>query len=694
MSPRPRILVVHPAALQTEDPRTGGQQRQALLVEHLREVGELEFLQPPRWKGPPAPGYYRKTDNLADADRAAALCGNLAAHRPPSDGARAFAALHPERFDLLFVIRPATVWWAGCSDPRRAILELDDVPSQTYAQQLALKRRGLRERLGDAWRSARLRRAERSLTDAFRYVLVASEDDHRYLGRANAVHVPNTYWPQPGMEAPRPASDAKAVTFVGTLFWPPNRRGLEWLVERVWPEVHRQRPDLVLRIVGHQRPHKPEDQLVPGAGVPGVELVGAVEDLGPWVQDSLCSVCPLLDGGGTRIKILESLAFGTPVVSTPHGALGLELDVADGVLRRADPAGFAAAILELAADPQRRAELARSGWERVRDRYSPAAQRDALLPLVEEILSERRASGTRSSASPSRPQPATDRTLRHALSEIAERWPEGARGDPEERPVFLLASSWRSGSTLLQRMVVGGGGALVWGEPWAHADLVRRLAESLRAFGRDFPPDTHFLAAHDAPGAEPLHTRWIANLYPDARDLLDAHRSFLRTLCAEPAKRRGYPCWGIKEVRLDVDHAAYLRLLFPGARLAFLYRDPYAAWRSYRAQGGWYERWPDEPVATPEAFGRLWQERTRGFLERGTKLDGALVRFEDLASGAATPMLTHHLDLPLHDEARATRVAGRRARPKPVPEAELAELRRAVDPLASELGYDGKPESS
>lgn len=261
---------------------------------------------------------------------------------------------------------------------------------------------------------------------------------------------------------------------------------------------------------------------------------------------------------------------------------------------------------------------------------------------------------------------------------------------PGASPVFVLSAGWRSGSTLLQRLVMSAGGIVVWGEPYDRLWYVQRLAESLRALGGDWPPDRFFLDARERDGATDHSGEWVANLYPEVADLQAAHRAFFDRLFAEPARARGYERWGVKEVRLSAGHATYLRWLYPDAKILFLVRDPLAAYRSYRIFRPWYDRWPEPPVFTPGDFGRHWARLAGSFAERADDLDARLIRFEDLVGGRTDlETLSEYLGLELRPEVLEKPVTGRGgAELAEVPAVEYRLLRRVVGPVARELGYD------
>lgn len=286
-------------------------------------------------------------------------------------------------------------------------------------------------------------------------------------------------------------------------------------------------------------------------------------------------------------------------------------------------------------------------------------------------------------------------SLRQRFGALTDATP----GIGDDRPVFVLGAGWRTGSTLLQRLLVSDPSLLMWGEPYDHSAPIRRLAEMVVPFDDRWPP--HRSIVNDA--ADMAADRWIANRYPHPLDFLGAHRCFLDRLFAEPARRLGFERWGIKTVRLGGEHATYLRALYPGARIVFLVRNPYDSFLSYRLLHDvrkesywWYYRWPDLQVSSAAQFGLVWRQLVSSFCEVAHDLDALLLSFESLATGDGVDELARFVGAEVQMQVLADRVgASTEQRRKPTEDQanltieEIWQLRDNVDPLARDLGYTG-----
>jgi glycosyltransferase involved in cell wall biosynthesis len=157
------------------------------------------------------------------------------------------------------------------------------------------------------------------------------------------------------------------LVFVGSMDWLPNIDGIQWFVREVLPLLRRSRPGCSLAIVGRT---PPRSVLALAEDDPLIRVTGTVPDVRPYLWGATVSIVPLRIGGGTRLKIYESMAAGTPVVSTTVGAEGLEVHP-PGDIRLADsPAEFAASCADLLADAGARALQAQAAREMVAAHFS------------------------------------------------------------------------------------------------------------------------------------------------------------------------------------------------------------------------------------------------------------------------------------------------------------------------------------
>lgn len=230
------------------------------------------------------------------------------------------------------------------------------------------------------WR--RLARLERRLLRSVDRVIAVSEPDAAVLRalapEVDPLVVPNgvdtdAYSPDAATISPL-APAAPWLVFTGKLDYRPNIEACHWLVERVMPRVWAIRPQTRVALVGRD----PAPAVARLAG-PRVHVTGWVPDTRPYLDAATLCVVPLRVGGGTRLKILEALALGCAIVSTPQGAEGLSLGdaavVADGV------DDFARAVVALLDDPARRVALGQAARALAVARYDWRA----LLPVLDPL---------------------------------------------------------------------------------------------------------------------------------------------------------------------------------------------------------------------------------------------------------------------------------------------------------------------
>jgi glycosyltransferase involved in cell wall biosynthesis len=155
------------------------------------------------------------------------------------------------------------------------------------------------------------------------------------------------------------------LVYAGSLTYQPNFDAMEFFLRDIFPAVQTERPSVKLLVTGNidgvDRKALPDNA--------GVVFTGYLDDVRPTIARSWVSIAPLLAGGGTRVKILESLALGTPVVATSKGAEGLDLVSGRDILIADRPAEFAAAVLRIFKDNDLRDSLSRNGRQAVATKY-------------------------------------------------------------------------------------------------------------------------------------------------------------------------------------------------------------------------------------------------------------------------------------------------------------------------------------
>jgi sugar transferase (PEP-CTERM/EpsH1 system associated) len=176
------------------------------------------------------------------------------------------------------------------------------------------------------------------------------------------------------------------LLLVGSMDYHANIDGAIYFARSIWPEVRRAWPKLIFTIVGR---NPTAEVTALGRMIPGVEVTGTVEDVRPYYREALAAVVPLRIGGGSRLKILEAMAAGVPVISTRLGAEGLEIKSGEHFLLADSQADMCRAIAALSQDAQLRRRLAVAGRQLVRARYDWSALGSALASIYADLIKER-----------------------------------------------------------------------------------------------------------------------------------------------------------------------------------------------------------------------------------------------------------------------------------------------------------------
>ncbi|GAB5441653.1 MAG: TIGR03087 family PEP-CTERM/XrtA system glycosyltransferase [Fuerstiella sp.] len=227
----------------------------------------------------------------------------------------------------------------------------------------------------------RLRRLESELADQVDRLLVVSEAERELFrgfcpnGPVQAVGngVDTEFFAPLQTETVR-----QSCVFVGVLDYLPNSDAVRWFSNEVWPKVRHRFPQAVFRIVGKN----PTAEVKELNRLPGVEVVGPVPDVRPWLHQSECVVVPLRIARGVQNKVLEAMACGRPVVCSPAPLKGLAVEPGLHLLQADGPDDWVRQIGDVFENRCRADELglAASAWVQLNHRWNAC-----LEPLIEMI---------------------------------------------------------------------------------------------------------------------------------------------------------------------------------------------------------------------------------------------------------------------------------------------------------------------
>jgi glycosyltransferase involved in cell wall biosynthesis len=264
--------------------------------------------------------------------------------------------------------------------------DLPDLPRALTLQNLSWRYYAARARAASGPRAAalgaearRFARFDRRHLRAYDVLLAMSDEDRELAARftgARVEAVPNGVdtsalgpFPDPG--------GPPALLYTGTLDYAPNAEGLRWLLREVWPRLAG-RAELL--VVGRN----PPEDVVRSAG-PGVTFTGRVPEIAPYFARAHAVLVPLRSGAGTKLKVLDGLSSGRPVVSTSVGVEGIAADDGRHLLVADDGSAFADAVLRVLDDAPLRARLGAEGRALAEQRYDWQVLSTRLEQILESL---------------------------------------------------------------------------------------------------------------------------------------------------------------------------------------------------------------------------------------------------------------------------------------------------------------------
>lgn len=186
-------------------------------------------------------------------------------------------------------------------------------------------------------------------------------------------------------QAPSDSGTPKRIVFVGSMDYHANIDGAVGFARDVWPRLRERKPELIFTIVGRA----PAPEVRELASIPGIEVTGTVDDVRPYYQEAIAAIVPLKVGGGSRLKILEAMAAGVPVVSTTLGAEGLKVMPDENILIADTNEGTIDAVIRLIENEEQRAQFRNAGRALISDRYDWTTVGASLFRCYVDLLAAR-----------------------------------------------------------------------------------------------------------------------------------------------------------------------------------------------------------------------------------------------------------------------------------------------------------------
>lgn len=301
--------------------------------------------------------------------------------------ARVEAAWQKRKFDAVMVHCAFVAQYTlGLTGPALRILDYGDMDSAKWMDYA--EHRNFPLSAGYGIESRKLRRYEREMATRFDRITITTQGEKEEF-KTLGVDRPCTVIPN-GVDGKffQPATMGGGtkpnIVFLGRMDYFPNIDGVLWFVREVYPAIRRAMPAAELQIVGAD----PSAEILRLRSLPGVTVTGFVKDVRPYLTEAAVAIAPLRIARGTQNKILECMAAGIPVVSTPQAAKGIQAVPNEHIIVADGPDATSRSVLDLLNDPARRMKIATAARAQVERAHSWPESMKILDSVFAEGFSE------------------------------------------------------------------------------------------------------------------------------------------------------------------------------------------------------------------------------------------------------------------------------------------------------------------
>jgi glycosyltransferase involved in cell wall biosynthesis len=231
--------------------------------------------------------------------------------------------------------------------------------------------------------SRRIKKFEKSIQNQFDLLVPITERDGLILdalGNKKPRHVSQT-----GIDSSVLIPNAKSLEYpslfhIGSLEWAPNQEGILWFIENCWMEIHNRFPGLKFYVAGRNAPQ----WLIQKITGPNIVFLGEVEDAYEFMNSKAIMIVPLFSGSGMRIKIIEGMALGKSIVTTPIGTEGISTTSGVNILLAQNREEFIEAVSKLVEDGDFFHQIGKNAIEYIHEKFDNLAASAALIDFYKQ----------------------------------------------------------------------------------------------------------------------------------------------------------------------------------------------------------------------------------------------------------------------------------------------------------------------
>lgn len=231
--------------------------------------------------------------------------------------------------------------------------------------------------------SKRIKRFEISYLNSYDILVPITDRDGQILDELGNTKPRHTS--QTGIDFASLVPTAKKLEFpslfhIGALDWAPNQEGLIWFFNHCWPKIHSQNPDLKFYLAGRNAP----EWFVRHVKLDGVEYLGEINDAYDFINSKAIMVVPLFSGSGMRIKIIEGMSLGKPIVTTDIGTEGIPTENGNNILIANTADDFTEAIFRLINDRELSNRIGKNAIGFIQEKFDNLSQAGSLIEFYKQ----------------------------------------------------------------------------------------------------------------------------------------------------------------------------------------------------------------------------------------------------------------------------------------------------------------------